>query len=383
MRIVILGVPHTKTLDPAKSDISDCAFTMKVWNLCRMMVDEGHEVVHIGTEGSSPACARNIDVMSHAEWEPVFGARADTKLLKTDIPPEYAAKYIERVRAAIVSLGWPAKSAIVCLPWGGEQLSAVQGIDHFIVASGIGNWSPFAEYRVYESYSNFHACRGMEGKFCDPPWYHVVIPNGVDHELFGPVEKEKQPFALFMGRIMENKGLRIAVQTCRAEKIHLKIAGPGFPAPFLEPGDDVEYLGIIGAVQRRELMRFALATFTPSYYLEPFGNVAVEAAMSGCPVIATDFGAFTEHVVHGHTGYRCRTMDHFRWALRNAGQINPETCRRWAVANYSLSPIGRRYTEFFRMVLDINRNGWYEEHHDRANLDWMKMDYAMFAGGEE
>ena len=382
MRICVLGVPHTKTVDPAVSDSTDCAFTMKVWNLCRMLMAEGHEVVHIGTEGSNPICSRNIDVMTHAEWEPIFGKRAASQLLNTDLPPDYARKYHARVKAAIVSLGWPSKSAIVCLPWGGEQITAVQGIDQFIVASGIGNFHPFASHRVYESYANLHAMLCKEDKLCDPQWYHVVIPNGLDADLFGPVELKKQPFALFMGRIMENKGLRVAVQTCRAEKIHLKIAGPGFPAPFLEKDDDVECLGIIGASQRRELMRTAMATFTPSYYVEPFGNVAVEAAMSGCPVISTDHGAFTEHVLHGHAGYRGRTMDHFRWALRNVGKISPDVCRQWAVANYSLAPIGRRYTEFFKMILDLREGGWYQDHPERDQLDWMKMDYSMLGGSK-
>jgi glycosyltransferase involved in cell wall biosynthesis len=386
MHVIILGVPHTKTVDPAVSNITDCAFTMKVWNLCRMMKAEGHEVVHLGTEGSNPDCSRNIDVMSHAEWNLVFGKRADTHLLKTDMPPDYAHKYNSRVRAAIVSLGWTAKSAIVCLPWGGEQLAAVQGIPQFIVASGIGNFHPFASHRVYESYANLHAMLDKEDKLCSPQWYHVVIPNGIDPALFGPIEQTKKPFALFMGRIMENKGLRIAVQTCRSEKIHLKIAGPGFPESFLEPDDDVECLGIIGANERRELMRTAVATFAPSYYVEPFGNVAVEAAMSGCPVIATDFGAFTEHVIHGHTGFRCRTMDHFRFALRNARTIRPDVCQEWAKANYSLGPVGKRYTEFFEMILDLQVSGpgggWYRDHPERKQLDWMTMDYSMFGGGE-
>jgi glycosyltransferase involved in cell wall biosynthesis len=380
MRVIILGVPHTKTVDPAVSGISDCAFTMKVWNLIRMMMEEGHEVVHIGTEGSNPICTRNIDVMTHAEWEPVFGKRADSGLLKTDLPPDYAAKYNERVKAAIVSLGWPAKTAIVCLPWGGEQLNAVQGIEQFIVASGIGNFHPFAKYRVYESYATLTACLGKEDKLCDPQWYHVVIPNGIDPTLFGPIEMEKRPFALFMGRIMENKGLRVAVQTCRAEKIHLKIAGPGFAESFVEKDDDVEILGTIGAAQRRELMRTAVATFTPSYYVEPFGNVAVEAAMSGCPVIATDWGAFSEHVIHGHTGFRPRDMAGFREALRIAGSISPATCRAWAEANYSLGPIGRRYTAFFHTILNLEGKGWYAEYD--PDMGAMRMDYSMFGGAK-
>lgn len=376
MKIIVLGIPHTKTIDPAISGISDCAFTMKAFNLCRMMVEEGHEVIHIGTEGSNPICSKNIDVMSHEEWEPVFGKRADSGLLKTDLPPDYAAKYHERVKAAIVSLGLKPQTAIICLPWGGEQEVAVQGINQPVVASGIGNFHPFARYRVYESYATLTACLAKEDKLHNPQWYNVVIPNGIDSDLFGPVEVKKKPYALFMGRIMENKGLRTAIQTCRTEKIHLKIAGPGFAESFIDKGDDVEILGSIGAAQRRELMRFAMATFTPSYYVEPFGNVAVEAAMSGCPVISTDWGAFAEHVIHGHTGFRCRDFRQFRAALNSVKTIDPNVCHAWAKANYSLEPIARRYTEFFRMILNLSKGGWYEG--GTVDLNWMKMDYSMF-----
>lgn len=382
MRIVILGIPHTKTLDPATSGISDCAFTMKVWNLCRMMVAEGHEVVHIGTEGSNPPCSRNIDVMTHAEWEPVFGQRADSKLLKMTLPPDYKAKYIERVRAAIISLGWPAKTAVICVTWGGEQVVATNGLNQYAVASGIGNSNPYCQYRVYESYANLHACLAKEGNLHKPMWYHVVIPNGIDPNLFGPVTKDKKPYALFMGRIMENKGLRVAVQVCRGAKMPLKIAGPGYPAPFFDAKDDCEYLGIIGAEKRRELMREATVLFAPSYYLEPFGNVSVEAQMSGCPVLSSDWGAFTEHVINGKTGWRCRNYDIFAWALARVKDIDPFLCRKWAEANYSLDVIGRKYTEYFQMVLDKRNAGWYEPHPERATIGLGTMDFSMFGGGQ-
>ena len=39
--------------------------------------------------------------------------------------------------------------------------------------------------------------------------------------------------------------------------------------------------------------------------------------MSGTPVIATNWGVFPETVIHGLTGWRCRTLEEFEWAAQN------------------------------------------------------------------
>lgn len=95
----------------------------------------------------------------------------------------------------------------------------------------------------------------------------------------------------------------------------------------------------------------------PTYYLEPFGGVNVEAQLCGTPVITTDWGAFPETVVHGVTGYRCRTFEEFCWAVNHVDAIQPEACRTWAAANYSMERVGHMYEEYFHRIEGLFEEG--------------------------
>ncbi len=369
MKIFVLGVPHTQT----SLKFTTCAFTMKVWNLCRMMLARGHEVIHIGTGGSNPECSEHIDAVPEAFWTKLYGHPGKNFYnLKTDgeFKP-YHDRWAKTCREAIQARCTRSNEAIICCTWGGAQKIATEDLPQFVVESGIGYKFVWAKYKVFESYAWLHMLYGQEKRFHGDGWYDVVIPNSFDPNMF-EFRKDKEDWFLYMGRLNDDKGIGIATDVAKRLKKHLKIVGQGEPDRFLKDNPFVTYHPPVGIESRKNLMSRAKAVFAPSRYIEPFAGVAVEAQMSGTPVITTDWGAFSETVCHGYTGFRCRTMEQFLWAAGNVDLIDPQACRDWALQNYSTQRVALMYEEYFQSLLNIGQRGWYEAHPNRTQLDWLR-----------
>jgi glycosyltransferase involved in cell wall biosynthesis len=361
VRLHVLGLSHTRTTDA----YSVCAFTQKVRLLCKMMGARGHEVFHYGTEGSVVEGATHVPVLGSETFERVhdYDWRRDGFRLDhdTDAYREFAAT------ARTEILRRARKTDILCCTFGLDHKPIVDGLPNGIpVETGIGYDHTFARFRVFESYAWLHFHYGKEGRGLTPDFYDAVIPNAVDPESF-PRQADRAGYHIMLTRDTPLKGLDIAERACAEARVPLYVAGQG----GLPSGYKAKHLGVLGPKERAEWVGRAAALWAPTKYIEPFGTVAVEAAAAGTPVITTDVGAFTETVLHGITGYRCRTHEQFVWAAQNVDRIDPEDCRRHA-RNYHLDRVARMYEEYLRMVQDVYRsNGWYTERPDRTELDWL------------
>ncbi len=376
MKIFVLGVPHTQT-SPV---FSTCAFTMKAYNLCRMLIMRGHEVIHIGTEGSTVPCTKHISVADEKTFRALYGEDyPNNKFYPTQEDGPYArymALWGAKARAALVEHMDADWTNIACCTWGGAQKAATKDLPQFAVESGVGYKHTWTKFRVFESYAWLHTLYGHAGKFDGNAWMDCVIPNAFDPDMFEFREK-KEDSLLFMGRLNTDKGVALAVEIAGLVGKKIKVCGQGDPAPFMKPW--VEYVPPVGVEGRKALMAEAAALLCPTFYLEPFGGVAVEAQMSGTPVICTDWGAFPETVIHGITGFRCKTLEQFVWAAKNLHTLKPANCRAWAETNFSLARIGQMYEEYFQQVLTLKNKGWQTINPSRENLDYLKKVYPPTA----
>ena len=377
MRFHVIALPYTKT----NKSYDSCPFTAKIRKFCEMMISLGHEVFHYGAEGSEVICTEHVQVISDAEQQHFFGPFNPCALQEVDWTgtAPYWKLLNDRATDAINRRKKPHDFLCLIASRMNDPVVQVTGI--MPVEYGIGYASPYCPFRVYESYAHMHHVMGQQcpDKDCDGHPYHCVIPNYYDPNDF-PFQAEKGDYFLYLGRLIHRKGIGIAVETCAALGAKLVLAGPGckeVEGDRVECVDGsvckgVEYVGCVVGEERAKLYQNAKGVFVPTLYLEPFGGTAVEAQLCGTPVITTDFGVFPETVEHGRTGYRCRTFDHFIWAAKHVGELDPEYIHNRAVANWSMDRVRWMYQEYFTMLQDVFDAGWPTRHDDRAQLDWLR-----------
>lgn len=374
MRFHVLALPHTVT----HKEYNCCAYSMKVLNLCKMLMHLGHEVIHYGTEGSVVECTEHVTVVDKKTLINCYGDYDWKKTFFKHNISDLANSTFNKNAIIEIQKRKQSKDFLLC-HWGiGHQsIAETVGKDMLVVEPGIGYDNIFANFKVFESYSWMHTVYGMKS-VNHGSWYDAVIPNYFDPDDF-QFSNEKENYYVYLGRFIYQKGLTIAIETTQRLGVKLIVAGQGDLREAVGNIDisHVENIGHVNVQQRNALVSKAKASFVPTLYLEPFGGVAVESMMQGTPVITSDWGAFTETVLHGLTGYRCKTMEQFCWAAENIESINPFICRNWAIQNYSLGAVARMYQEYFEQLYRLWESGWYSINQDRKNLDWLVKRYPV------
>ena len=382
LRFHILGIPHTVT----GPHWSMCPFTTKVWKFAKMMKEKGHYIIHYGHKDSIVDCDEHVTLITNEDFKKAYGDYnwQEKGLLYYQKNNDHCHMKFNKLAITEISKRLDENDFILCF-WGkGHYIVGTHFIDinkGIVVEPGVGYAldQSFCDYKIFESYATMHQYIGSINTY-NPSWYNSVIPLTCDPSQFEIGEKED--YFLHLGRIDKCKGLDIVIRACNYLGVKLKIAGTpldGLEKLGVKITDNIELVGLAGVEERKELMSKAKGFFCLSTYSEPFGAAVVEAMLSGCPVITSDWGGFTETVVHGKTGYRVRNFDQLLWAIKNVDQIDPQVCRKWAETNYGMEKISSMIEEYF-YSLKLNlcyEWQWYTINPSRNKLDWLEKDYSM------
>jgi len=348
MRFHIVALPHTQVT----KEFAGCAFTEKVRRFCIMMHDLGHEVfLYAGDEVEAPVTELITCVSKKQQEAALHGVAHYTQFpFNGWLWDKFNAKAIAEIADRI------EKEDFICLIGGSAQKPIADAFPaHLAVEFGVGYGGVFAKYRVFESYAWMHSIYAgwKNPTTADGQFYDAVIPGYLEPEMF-PLGDGQGYYYLFIGRLIDRKGYRIAQEVCQRLGKRLILAGPG------EQSGYGEFVGSVGPEERAKLMGGAIATFAPTLYVEPFGNVVIESQACGTPTITTDWGAFTENNPDGISGFRCRTLAEFMQAAEGVKYLDRGKIRNRAVSLYNLDTIGLQYEAYFQRLLTLWGDGWYE-----------------------
>lgn len=207
----------------------------------------------------------------------------------------------------------------------------------------------------------------------DTNWVGNVY-HGLDDPKIIPVESPSRGYFAYLGRIIEPKGVHLAIKASKkynqqaTTKLPLKLAGKHYSEAtkdtywreIIEPelGDDVEYVGFLSnPEEKRNFLANAKALIVPSLFEEPFGMVTIEALACGTPVIALDSGALPE-VVSQRAGIivpksddENAMIDGLAGAMSEIDKLDPRECRKLFEENFTIDKMADGHLEVYRSLI--------------------------------
>jgi glycosyltransferase involved in cell wall biosynthesis len=361
MRLHLVALPHTQI----SQAFCGCAYTAKALKFCKMVRAGLASVFLYAPEGPPVPGATLVPCLTNDERLATFGGDDPNRLPswpRDEQSQLFNQRAIEALRERVephdlilLTAGWTHKAIADAFP------------SHICCEPGVGYEGILTNHCAFESYAWMHHVYAQKG-INDGRWFDTVIPNYFDPDDFPFLNNGYGIYLLFVGRLVSRKGPHIASEIANACGIPLVVAGAGGK----EVGDDIvapdvtvknaRYVGPVGVKDRAELLAGACALIVPTTYIEPFGGVAVEAMMCGTPVIAPDWGAFTETVSEGVSGFRFRTLSEAIAAVEKCASVDRRNVRGYALQNYSLNSVRPKFDAWFARLASLWDDGWYFRH---------------------
>lgn len=393
-----LGLVHL----PCSKQYNSCAFTQKLLKLNKMLCSLGHEVYFYG--------ARDPDLPPLEEY---IGSD-NFHFVETHTVGDIRADYGEGDNRFAIGYNWrnvdfkhdlnserkpsTLKFYASCI----EHINKVKQPDDFLLCTQGQYHKPIADavglflmlepgigyrgskegmFRAFESSYIQNFTYGSEHPFAsiNGSYYDRVIPNYFDPDDVKYSAKKKD-YYLFIGRLIKRKGILTAYLATKAIGAKLLIVGQGGyidnrgylvdndPREFEIPNDsNWEYLGFADIEKRKELMAGAIATFTPTEYLECFAGTHVESMLSGTPPITTNFGVYPETIpnyLNGKVGFRCNTLQDFVDAAIKAKDVDHRFVRDYG-KRFLMDNVKWEFQKWFddlyavwESSVDPDKRGW-------------------------
>jgi glycosyltransferase involved in cell wall biosynthesis len=202
----------------------------------------------------------------------------------------------------------------------------------------------------------------------DTKWVGNIY-HGLAADAFTPNFATNQGYVAYLGRIIESKGVHLAIAAAKQAGVKLKMAGKHYAGHSkdaywqqqIEPqidGKNIEYVGFVKGHAKQDLLANASALLVPSTFEEPFGMVLIEALACGTPVIGLGNGAIGEIIKNGQTGFVVPNASNdtsltqqLAQAINNVDQIDRKRCRADFEKRFTLKHMCQKHFDIYKQLL--------------------------------
>jgi glycosyltransferase involved in cell wall biosynthesis len=213
-RLHLVSLPWTATTD----EYLTCAYTQKVVKFCRMYAKDPdtHVTLYASEENTSPV-DEHVPIFTEQERHKFFGDWGTEALFeKVTWEEDHPAWRLwnSRVAAALMNR---ARGDLVLLANGNPFIPAEKAVRAFlnndvvVCEPFVGYEGIFTDYCAFESHTWRNHVYGLRDQRYGR-WYDTTIPNYFDKTDFPWQSSGVGEYLLYVGRVIERKGLHEAYQ---------------------------------------------------------------------------------------------------------------------------------------------------------------------------
>jgi glycosyltransferase involved in cell wall biosynthesis len=173
----------------------------------------------------------------------------------------------------------------------------------------IGTWKNKVDQYITLTPFSLQKFKSSMLKVMDNQW--VMKPNFAPD--LGEGDRKRKNFFLFVGRLVEEKGLNVLLKAATLYKFRLYIIGDGVLKKKVQRmakvNPNIRYLGFLNRNKIIEVLKRCKALIFPSVLYEGLPLTIIEAFSTGTPVIASNIGAMAEVVDNEINGLLFETGD--------------------------------------------------------------------------
>lgn len=366
-------------IPPSKENILD-AYTSFLFQWCDLFVRKNHQVIVYGYKevplADRPSCTSYVDCISLKDWEevtvpPMIPNFNDTSLVQHNIQSMVESENQIRIRYKINVHTILNNISDKSPQW------IIHFYDYYLLEL-LRTTLPSSWIHVIPMHmgSSLTMKTDIPTIFCSQFWlteYTTTIQKSplkkskIIHPWFNPKEftplpKHDPPVYLYLARCTPLKGIYFFLQISQLHPSKtFWVAGSVDKTISIDWSlyPNVKFWGFANRELRNYLLGSATCLIQPTIYYEPFGFNAVEAMLSGTPVIAPNKGAFRETIkpnvsgllydVDEHDNSTCSNISE---AMKNIHTLSTIECRQYALNKFTdTEDRYKRYMKFFNKKL--------------------------------